>query len=153
MLDLVGRLRGRDGSSVSPPRARHTVRYVVMQLPSWLLISGATWAVASGQGVDIGGLSLVLATCTSWVAGFLFLPTPGGIGIREAAFVAVLGGDAAVAAVALAARIVFVLVDAIGAAASSSVSGGAMTRGCRAAATCGGRPSMLFSAMVFTSCG
>ena len=34
---------------------------------------------------------------------------------------AVLGGDAAVAAVALAARLVFVLVDAIGAAASSSV--------------------------------
>lgn len=120
LLGLAGRLRGRPLASVRPPAVWDSLGYLMRQVPSWLLISFATWAVAKGLGVEVDALTIVLATCTSWVAGFLFLPTPGGIGIREAAFVAVLGGNAAVAVVALAARFVFVLVDAIGAAASSS---------------------------------
>ena len=120
-LGLVDRVRRRAASSISVPAWPTSVAFVGRQLPSWLLISAATWAVARGLGVDIGGTSLVLATCTSWVAGFLFLPTPGGIGIREAVFVAVLGGDGVVAGVALGARVVFVLVDAIGAGLSSAV--------------------------------
>lgn len=120
MLKLLGRLRRRPVQSITAPPLGDSLRYVLRQVPSWLLIAAATWLVARGMGIEAGGLTLLLATCASWVAGFLFLPTPGGIGIREAAFVTVLGGDASVAVVALGARLVFVLVDAIGAAASSS---------------------------------
>lgn len=122
-LEFAGRLRRRPVQTLTPPRMQDSVRYLVRQIPSWLLIVLATWSVGQGLGADLGVLPLALATCASWVAGFLFLPTPGGIGIREAAFVAVLGGGAAVAVVALAARLVFVLVDGLGAALSSTAVG------------------------------
>jgi uncharacterized membrane protein YbhN (UPF0104 family) len=96
--------------------------FVARQLPSWLLIAAATLACAVGLGVDADPAAVVLATAVSWVVGFLTLPVPGGIGAREATFVALLGGlggGGGVAAVALAARLVFVLVDLSGAAFAS----------------------------------
>jgi glycosyltransferase 2 family protein len=119
-LAMIGRLRSSTGTYL-PPAWADSAGYVLRQIPSWALISVATWSVARGLGVDMGVLALVLATCTGWVAGFLFLPTPGGIGVREAAFVAVLGGEGVAAGVALAARLVFVLVDALGAMLASSL--------------------------------
>jgi len=93
--------------------------FVARQLPSWLLIGAATWATARGLGVDLDPVAVLLATCVSWVVGFLVIPVPGGIGVREAAFVGLLAADGATAAVALSARLVFVAVDLLGAAASS----------------------------------
>lgn len=101
---------------------RTTAGFVARQLPSWLLIAGATLACAAGLGVDADPAAMVLATAVSWVVGFLTIPVPGGIGVREATFVALLGGlgdGGGVAAVALAARLVFVLVDLSGAAGAS----------------------------------
>ncbi len=92
-----------------------TAAIVGRQLLAWLGIGTATWLVSIGLGAQLGFQQVLLATCVSWVAGFLFLPVPGGIGIREAAFVAVLGPDPVVATVALVARLVFVLADVAGA--------------------------------------
>lgn len=94
---------------------------VARQLPAWVGIGGATWLLSVGLGADLGFMRVLLATCVSWVAGFLFVPVPGGIGIREAAFVGVLGQDPVVATVALAARLLFILVDVTGAACASLV--------------------------------
>lgn len=96
---------------------------VARQLGAWAGIGAATWLVAIGLGADLDPWRVLLATCVSWVAGFLFLPVPGGIGIREAAFVGVLGQDPVVATVALAARLLFVLVDLTGAGLSTLVVG------------------------------
>lgn len=94
---------------------------VVRQLAAWLGIGTATWLVSVGLGADLPYGMVMLATCVSWVAGFLFLPVPGGIGIREAAFVAVLGQDPVVATVALAARLLFIVADVTGAGVATSV--------------------------------
>jgi glycosyltransferase 2 family protein len=54
----------------------------------------------------------------SWIVGFVLVPVPGGVGVREAAFVAAAGSldPGIAAATAVAARALFVLVDALGAA-------------------------------------
>lgn len=61
---------------------------------------------------------IVVATCLSWVAGFVVLPAPGGLGAREAVFSALMIGSltpSKVAAVAVLTRLAFVVVDAFGA--------------------------------------
>ena len=51
----------------------------------------------------------------SWIIGFI-TPAPGGIGVREAVFVAIAGVAAGpAAAAAILARVLFVLVDGSGA--------------------------------------
>lgn len=114
LLRLVERRTGREVPLRLPPW-RASAGFVACQVPSWLLISAATWATARGLGVELEPGAVTLATCVSWVVGFLAVPVPGGLGVREAVFVSLLQGDGAVATVALAARLVFVLVDATGA--------------------------------------
>jgi uncharacterized membrane protein YbhN (UPF0104 family) len=103
--------------SATIPRWRDTLTLVVMYVPSWLLIGTATWAVARGLGQDVGWLDVAPAAVLSWVVGFVLVPVPGGVGVREAAFVAAVSGmDSGVAAAtAVLARALFVLVDALGA--------------------------------------
>jgi uncharacterized membrane protein YbhN (UPF0104 family) len=51
------------------------------------------------------------------VVGFVLVPVPGGVGVREAAFVAAAGSldPGIAAATAVVARALFVVVDALGA--------------------------------------
>jgi len=94
------------------PRARPAAQY----LPAWALIGTATWAVARAVDPDAEPLRIVAATAASWLAGFVAGPVPAGVGVREAAFVALAGLPAgAGAAAALLARLVFVAVDSVGA--------------------------------------
>ena len=52
------------------------------------------FALAHALGIGIGAFALLLgATAASWLAGFVVIGAPGGLGVREAAFVA-LAGDA-----------------------------------------------------------
>ena len=57
------------------------------------------------------------AAILSWIVGFVSVPVPGGIGVREATFVALAGTipKGVGATVAIAARLCFMLVDAAGA--------------------------------------
>ncbi|MBS1847030.1 MAG: flippase-like domain-containing protein [Actinobacteria bacterium] len=98
------------------PRWRTSVLLVIRYVPAWVAIAFATWAVGRAlPGVDAPVVRVALATVLSWTAGFV-TPTPGGAGVREAVFVAVSGIAAGpAAAIAVSARIVFVIVDVAGA--------------------------------------
>jgi len=94
-----------------------SVALVGRYVPAWLAIGGATWAVARSLDPSAGVLEIGTAAVLSWLAGFVLVPVPGGVGVREAAFVAAAGSldPGIAAAVAVAARAIFVAVDALGA--------------------------------------
>lgn len=105
------------------PSWRDTVALVVMHLPAWILIGTATWCVVRAFTPSPPFAAVVFATALSWVVGFIAIGVPGGLGVREATFAAVLSvavpagvGPAA----ALAARLVFMLVDTVGAVGASA---------------------------------
>jgi uncharacterized membrane protein YbhN (UPF0104 family) len=93
------------------------VRLALRYLPAWGMIGLATWTVARALDPHAPLVGVLVAAAGSWLAGFLALPVPGGVGVREAAFVALAPSmDPGVAATtALAARMAFVLVDSVGA--------------------------------------
>ncbi len=70
-------------------------------------------------------VTLIYATCVSWIAGFVIIGLPGGLGVREAVFISLmtapLGAGLAVS-VAVISRVVSVAVDLLGAAISVPVS-------------------------------
>ena len=117
LVQLAGRVTKRE-IALDLPSWGVMVALVLRYIPAWLLIGSATWAVTRALSADVSWVEICLATVLSWSAGFLVAPAPGGVGIREAAFVAVAasmsGGVAAAAA--LCARLVFMIVDAAGAA-------------------------------------
>ncbi len=105
----------------SIPRWRDSLVLLACYLPAWLFVGTATWAVARGLGQDVGWWDVAPAAVLSWVVGFVLVPVPGGVGVREVAFVAASGlGGGVGAAVALVARVLFVLVDTAGAALGSA---------------------------------
>lgn len=121
--DLAERVLKRPIEVVFP---RHTTRarLVAVYLPSWLLIGLATWAVARALVPDVPVAPTVAAAVLSWLAGFVAVPVPGGVGVREAVFVAAAPPDlptGIAAAIALAARLLFVAVDAGGWAVGTAV--------------------------------
>jgi uncharacterized membrane protein YbhN (UPF0104 family) len=57
------------------------------------LAAGLLDALAHVLGIDIGSFAMLLAaSAASWLAGFIVIGAPGGLGVREAAFVALAGG-------------------------------------------------------------
>ena len=89
--------------------------------PSKLYYS--TWARARSLGAA-SYPKVMFAAVLSWIAGFLAVPVPAGAGIREAVLTASSGLDGGVAAAtAIVARIIFILVDVIGAAVSAPAAG------------------------------
>jgi uncharacterized membrane protein YbhN (UPF0104 family) len=94
-----------------------SVATVARYVPSWLAIGTATWCIARALDPSAAFAPVVFAACLSWVVGFVVVPVPGGVGVREATFLAACGLEPGVAAVvAVVARLVFVTVDALGAA-------------------------------------
>jgi uncharacterized membrane protein YbhN (UPF0104 family) len=76
-----------------PPRARVlaacTTIYFVFMVASALLLAG----IAHALGFAIDSFAMLLAaSAASWLAGFVVIGAPGGLGVREAAFVALAGG-------------------------------------------------------------
>jgi uncharacterized membrane protein YbhN (UPF0104 family) len=100
------------------PTWRDSVTLLVLYVPAWLAIGAATWAVARALDPGAELLEVGAAAVLSWVVGFVLVPVPGGVGVREAAFVAAVGSidPGIAAATAVAARALFVTVDAVGAA-------------------------------------
>lgn len=115
-LGLVSRVARRDVDVVVPPWGT-SVALVARYLPAWAAIGGATWAVADAFDPSAGLLDIGTAAVFSWIIGFVVVPVPGGVGVREAAFVATATSlDPGVAAiVAVVIRTLFVVVDATGA--------------------------------------
>jgi uncharacterized membrane protein YbhN (UPF0104 family) len=98
------------------PSPRASALLVAVYVPSWLLIGAATWAMTRALVPDAAFGPILAAATLSWLAGFVAVPVPGGVGVREAVFVAAVPDLSAGVAttVALAVRLVFVLVDAGG---------------------------------------
>jgi uncharacterized membrane protein YbhN (UPF0104 family) len=115
VLALARRVTHRELHVEIPPW-RTSLLGVVVYTPAWLAIGTATWCIARALDPQASFGQVFVAAVLSWVVGFVLVPVPGGIGVREAAFTATAGLAPGIAAtVALAARITFMLVDVLGA--------------------------------------
>ena len=94
-------------------RWRSSRRY----LPAWLFVGTATWCIARAFDGTVAWIDVVPAAVLSWIVGFVLVPIPGGLGVREAAFVGLATAlpSGIAATVAIAARLSFMLVDGLGA--------------------------------------
>jgi glycosyltransferase 2 family protein len=107
------------------PRWSTSIALLVRHVPPWLGIGAATWLVATTLDPSTPSFRNVLfATTLAWVLGFLAVGVPGGIGVREAVFVAAatsLSSLGVAAAAAVVARALFILTDVVAAGASSLI--------------------------------
>ncbi len=116
LLRLAARASNRS-ISIEVPRWTVSLMLVVRYVPTWLLLGTATYAVGRSVTSDLSYSRLMFATVLSWIVGFLAVPVPSGAGIRETVLVATSGLPVTTAiTTAVGARLLFVLVDVVGAA-------------------------------------
>jgi uncharacterized membrane protein YbhN (UPF0104 family) len=124
MVRRIETLASRFGVKVNLPSTTPgtSLMAILSTIPAWLCIGAATALVGDALGFSVDAGQIIAATSYSWLAGFLVVPMPGGIGVREAAFIALFPGTTEeAAAIAVIARIMFILVDLTGAAAATLV--------------------------------
>ncbi len=98
------------------------VKVVMAGVPSWALIGVTHLLLSSALGVDASPMRVIGASIIAWVVGIFAVLAPAGLGVREVVFVSVAAMNPGYgAAVSTAARLCFVLVDAVGAALSFAV--------------------------------
>ncbi len=115
LVALASRLLGRT-MTIEIPSWTRCLRLTGTYIPVWILIGAATTLVTKSLVANPPIARVALAAVVSWIIGFI-TPSPGGIGVREAVFVAIAGVAAGpAAAAAILARVLFVLVDGSGAA-------------------------------------
>jgi uncharacterized membrane protein YbhN (UPF0104 family) len=115
MVALVERLTGRR-VGIDVPRWDESLLLVARYVPAWFFIGTATWCVARALDPGASFARVCFAAVLSWIAGFLAVPVPGGAGVREAVLYASSGlSKAEAVTVAVAARLLFVVVDVVGA--------------------------------------
>ncbi len=116
LVALGERVLNRD-MGVMVPEWRDTVGLVLRHIPAWLVIGTATWLVAQAFWADPHYGQIMFAAVLSWIVGFIVVPVPGGIGVREAAFTAAATSlpDDVAATVAIVTRLCFIAADLIGA--------------------------------------
>ncbi len=109
------------------PDPRWFALVVARHLPVWVAFAGMNIFAVVALGVDLDGplvVELIFVTCISWMAGFVVVGVPGGIGVRETLFISMttdlLGADIAVS-VAVLSRVVSIAVDLLGAAGSVAI--------------------------------
>ncbi len=109
------------------PDPRWFTLLVLRHVPVWLAFSGMNVFATVALGVDLDAslvVELIFVTCVSWMAGFVVVGVPGGIGVRETIFISMttasLGAGVAVS-VAVLSRVVSIAVDLIGAALAVAV--------------------------------
>jgi uncharacterized membrane protein YbhN (UPF0104 family) len=98
--------------------SRRLLILTATHLPAWILMSLSTSVTASAFGADIGIMHMLFITSASWLAGFVVVGVPGGIGVRESVFTALAGTaltPGVAVSLALASRVVFIAVDLLGA--------------------------------------
>jgi glycosyltransferase 2 family protein len=122
--ELAGRATTRE---LRLPDPRWFVLLVVRHVPVWLAFSGMNVFAVVALGADLDAalvVELIFVTCISWMAGFVVVGVPGGIGVRETIFItmttASLGAGVAVSAAVLS-RVVSIAVDLIGAASAVAI--------------------------------
>lgn len=101
-----------------------SVVLVSRHAPGWLLNGLACYVATLTFDHSPNFFTIVFAGIVSWVAGFLVIFVPSGLGVREAMFTAITQaslGSSTAATVAIVSRLVFVVGDALGAALAAAV--------------------------------
>ena len=122
LIRVASRISSSASSLTDPKRL---VRLTVLHIPAWLLMSLSTSVTATAFGANIGIADMLFITTTSWLAGFVVVGVPGGIGVREAVFTSLAGGiigTPMAVSLALMSRVVFIAVDLSGALISNVIS-------------------------------
>jgi uncharacterized membrane protein YbhN (UPF0104 family) len=115
VLAILNRVSPRATALTEP---RRLLVLTLTHLPAWILMSLSTSVTASAFGADIGIAHMLFITSASWLAGFVVVGVPGGIGVRESVFTALAGTaltPGVAVSLALASRVVFIAVDLVGA--------------------------------------
>jgi uncharacterized membrane protein YbhN (UPF0104 family) len=115
VLATLNRVSPRATALTEP---RRLLILTLTHLPAWILMSLSTSVTASAFGADIGIAHMLFITSASWLAGFVVVGVPGGIGVRESVFTALAGTaltPGVAVSLALASRVVFIAVDLLGA--------------------------------------
>lgn len=123
MFTIAEKAFGGADEKVVPPWIT-SVKLVARYAPGWVVNGLACWVTALCFDPGAPFLTLVFAGIISWVAGFLVIFVPSGLGVREAAFVLITSASmtsSTAATVAIVSRLVFVLADLIGAFAATLV--------------------------------
>jgi uncharacterized membrane protein YbhN (UPF0104 family) len=109
------------------PEPRWFALLVARHLPVWVSFAGMNVFAVVALGTDVDAslvVELVFVTCLSWMAGFVIVGVPGGIGVRETIFISMttasLGASVAVS-VAVLSRVVSIVVDLVGAAGAVAI--------------------------------
>ncbi len=101
--------------------------YTLRHVPVWLMFGIMNVCVFIALGGDLGpGLfvDMLYASSLSWIVGFVVVGVPGGIGVRESVFVALMTGPLGATlalSVAVASRLVTVAVDLLGALVAATI--------------------------------
>ncbi len=117
LLRVAGRLSARvPGSDLLPPERALRTAFGLVLLTQAFYASGYT-VLLDAVDPDVPLLAVTLGFVLSWVAGFLVVPLPSGVGVREAALLAVVPGVGAapLLAASLAQRLVAIVVELVAA--------------------------------------
>lgn len=87
ILRFAERLLG-DGGMPQIPTYSMSLKLIALHTPAWLMIGTATWMATKAIEPSAPFLQITAAGVLSWLVGFLALPVPGGLGVREATFIA-----------------------------------------------------------------
>ncbi|MEZ4378396.1 MAG: lysylphosphatidylglycerol synthase domain-containing protein [Gemmatimonadales bacterium] len=120
-LRLLWRVAGRTDAPPQPPGWGALVEAAVVNTVSWLGYGVALWALARGilTGVDLPLRVAIGAFAVSYIAGYLVVFTPGGLGVREVFMVGVLTpslGPQSAIALSVASRLAIIVNQAVAAA-------------------------------------
>jgi hypothetical protein len=80
-LQLWGRLF--KGAAPATPARSFMLRWTALYALNWLVYAVSFWLFVRSFGVDGGFWALGPAFAAAYVLGYLFLPAPAGIGVRE----------------------------------------------------------------------
>ena len=123
MLAIAEKVFGGSDEKVVP-KWNTSVKLVGRYAPGWFVNGLACWVAALCFDPGAPFLTVVFAGIISWVAGFLVIFVPSGLGVREAAFVLITSaslGSSTAATVAIVSRLIFVLADLLGAFAATVI--------------------------------
>lgn len=121
VLSLAMRVARREPLE-HPLSTRGIVVAVGWALAAWAVAGWQVWLVGTGVGLSPDGAGYLRATgayAAAWAAGLLAVVAPAGLGVREAALVALLGGavpnGGAVLVIVLTSRVLLTVADLVAA--------------------------------------
>lgn len=114
-LLALGRRVTKGRIALEPRPWPEMVRLIAWSVPAWVLLGGSSVAAMQALGYHGQVAHVAFAAVAAWVTGFLAVPVPAGVGLREVVFIALSGLPTAEAtAVAATARLLLIVVDGIG---------------------------------------